>query len=187
MEYVEYGPGWLGATATDIAAGQFLGRDVYASNYGTADNFYPVAGGVVYRTRGDVRGCRPQPANDYMAQRQRAEQEYYDYMAQLERRSRAASEAAARADKLLLNWMKPSQRKSWEANGYFCVRSSKRRKWQILRGRTVGNVFLLSPRGHRLACYCAAVPGVPNADTYLTQALTLIADEDAFVRIANRM
>lgn len=151
-------------------------------------DWVPVPQYITYGSGGTI--ANDQRYSEYMAARQR-EDEYHErvqrmYHERVQRMYREQAEAKAKAEQLLLDWMTPAQRKMWAKNGYFHVRGNKRNKYQICGNSITGNVYQLNKWDTRVACFCASVPGVPAADTWLAQALMLKADEDKFRRIANR-
>lgn len=102
-------------------------------------------------------------------------------------RSQARLIARDRAAELLGYCLTSDQRATLREHGWFEVRSSKGRRWRIRDRGQSGNVDLMPETGdERLATYCAHPPeGLPDPDAYLAQMLTLITDEDAFLRVAN--
>lgn len=113
----------------------------------------------------------------------RRQQEYEaEYRRRIEEQRENQKQAWAKATELLTAWMTPAQRKTYKNGQYFMVKSSTGRKWRINCNSTTGNCYLMDEGAY----YCASVPGVPPADTFLTQALTIMTDERKFMRIANR-
>ncbi len=103
-------------------------------------------------------------------------------------RRESVAAATARSRELLVNWLEAEQRASFEAHGWFDVLGSSGRRWRINPGQ-VGNVSLMrSDEGNvPEATYCAHPPGVPVHDAHLVQALVIASDEEAFIRVANRI
>lgn len=109
--------------------------------------------------------------------------------ARLAETARPEREAArVRAEELLAAVLSEEQMAEYRTRRSFTLVSSKGRRWRIRAAGQSGNVDLLPDEGEeREATYCAHPPGgLPDADAHLAQALTLITDEDAFLRVANR-
>jgi hypothetical protein len=105
--------------------------------------------------------------------------------AEVARAERAA--AKERALELLSLCLTDEQMASYRERGWFEVTGSKGGRWRIRARGQSGNVDLMPEIGEeREATYCAHPPeGLPDADAHLAQALTLVADEDAFLSVAN--
>lgn len=109
-------------------------------------------------------------------------------------RERDALEAEARAKELLYLALSPDQQKSIEERGHFVFKSQHGNHYRILTNQgTEGNIKQLSAEdGYVVQGWCAAtkIDGrdrmIPKWDTFLGQMLDLQANEDAFMRIANR-
>ena len=93
--------------------------------------------------------------------------------------------AAARAQVILEEHLSAEQRKQLADNNWFEVITAKRR-YRIRRG-WAGNVDGLGVDGRATDRYCIhPSEEVPHEDNMLAQKLLLEADEDMFLRIANR-
>jgi hypothetical protein len=93
---------------------------------------------------------------------------------------------AARAEKLLLAFLTPEQRRQYREEGAILVPGRIHPQYRIRKGR-VANVEVLDPQGQVLHRLCAhPAPPVPNADTMLAQLLMLNHHEQEFVATANR-
>ena len=101
------------------------------------------------------------------------------------------AQARDRALELLGFVLSDDQMRTYREHGWFEIRSSKGRRWRIRDRGQSGNVDLMPEIGdERVATYCAHPPAdagrlLPAADAHLAQALTLVSDEDAFLRVAN--
>jgi len=112
------------------------------------------------------------------------------YQAEVEAKNKAAIEADARAEKLLIEHLTQAQRECLRANGHFFVEVSGRR-YRIDRAGKSGNVRLVDEAGKIKKKYCIhdrwidADSVLPVSDNLLAQKLLLETDEAAFLRIAN--
>lgn len=120
-----------------------------------------------------------------------------------EEQQRERREADKRAEALLRAHLSDEQRAEYELGQVFHVRSRSGRLYRVTRGWS-GNVFELreepeviapdgrvqqngAPRLVEVARYCIHPREyTPDADNMLAQALLLQADEEEFLRIANR-
>ena len=94
--------------------------------------------------------------------------------------------ASANARALLLSCLDTRQRKTFEKNGSFVVRSrDHRRRYRIDTGRA-GNVSLLGPDRRPVVSFCIHLPiEYPDESTMLAQKLMLDAEEESFLLLAN--
>jgi hypothetical protein len=101
-----------------------------------------------------------------------------------QRKARAAHERALELLSLVLT---TDQLRSYNEHGWFEVISNKNNRWRIHRDSVAGNVTLMArDSNERLASFCAHPPSpCPVPDAHLAQALTLLTDEEAFLRVAN--
>jgi hypothetical protein len=105
-------------------------------------------------------------------------------------RRREREQAATRAEKLLLEFLSPRQRKMLKRQDHFHLdvhsRDGSVRRYQINRGFQ-GNVKeVCRESGRILRSYCIHGPyNLPHADQMLAQMLLLQNDEEQFMRIAN--
>ena len=105
-------------------------------------------------------------------------------------RRREREQAATRAEKLLLEFLSPRQRKMLKRQDHFHLdvhsRDGSARRYQISRGFQ-GNVKeVCRESGRILRSYCIHGPSnLPYADQMLAQMLLLQNDEEKFKRIAN--
>jgi hypothetical protein len=99
----------------------------------------------------------------------------------------AAEQAQARAEELLEAMLSDEQAASRRDSGFFTVRgSSSGAAYRIHNKGITGNVDRLDGEGRREVVFCAHPPaGIPVADVHLAQMLSLVTDEDAFLRVAN--
>ena len=115
-----------------------------------------------------------------------------------ERERRRAAEAYAAAERkakdkaetILRQHLTPKQVEDLNSKNSFRLESiskdGQRRTYEIKRGR-IGNVYLLGPGDKQVEKYCIHPRmNVPDADSMLTQKLLLEADEETFLRVANR-
>ena len=97
--------------------------------------------------------------------------------------------AQSRALDLLIKHLTPEQRETFQKNKWFIVEGGKTgRRYRIRdKGTVVANIDVLEGNciAHRLCGHCAAHE-IPLADNLLAQKLMIEADEEAFLRIANR-
>lgn len=125
-----------------------------------------------------------QETADQRAERERRTSEHNARMAA----ERTASlQARERALDLLGLVLSDEQMASYRDNGWFEILSSKGRRYRIRAHSQAGNVDLMPEIGEvREATFCAHPPdGLPLPDAHLAQALQLMADEDAFLAVAN--
>lgn len=98
-----------------------------------------------------------------------------------EERLLKAQQATKRAERLLRLCLSPQQIEDLDKKNCFYVellgRGGKKERYRIDRG-TSGNVKQLDESGSIIRSFCVHPQGVPEADTMLTQALFLQADED---------
>ena len=96
--------------------------------------------------------------------------------------------ARDKAQELLLRNLTEEQRESFVAAGFFMVIGQRTKKrYRIDRNNYAGNIQELGQNNDavaRLCCHLAC--DLPLADHLLAQKLSLEADEDAFLRLANR-
>jgi hypothetical protein len=103
-----------------------------------------------------------------------------------EERERAWKLRTELAEARLLAWMDDQQRADYARMRRFCVTASDGSRWQIVAdGSQTGNVLLMNACGEPVCSYCAHPYGVPQAETYLAQALALITDVAKFRAVAN--
>lgn len=97
--------------------------------------------------------------------------------------------AQSRALDLLIKHLTPEQRETFQKNKWFIVEGGRTgRRYRIRdKGNMVANIDVLEGNSiaHRLCGHCAAHE-IPLADNLLAQKLMIEADEEAFLRIANR-
>ena len=97
--------------------------------------------------------------------------------------------AAALAERLLLEHLTEEQRQTYRRNGWFVVQGGKsKRQYRIRKTPSmIANVDVLERDQvvHRLCGHCR-VDQVPLADNLLAQKVMLEIAEDDFLRIANR-
>jgi hypothetical protein len=104
----------------------------------------------------------------------------------------SATQAALKARELLLEQLTPEQRASFEQHDWFLVRGQSGRHYRIRDdGHVVANIEVVERDllGHDRVLHrlCGHIgEHVPQADHLLAQKLMLEADEDAFLRLANR-
>ena len=93
-----------------------------------------------------------------------------------------------RAEALLNEWLCPEQRATLERHGYFEVRSSHTgKRYRIRRGRNM-NIEEFGKDGAHVATWCFRPVGhLPLGDVMLAQKLALETDEQAALRVANRL
>jgi hypothetical protein len=93
-----------------------------------------------------------------------------------------------RAEALLNEWLCPEQRATLERHGYFEVRGSHTgKRYRIRRGRNM-NIEELGKDGAHVATWCFGPVGhLPLGDVMLAQKLALETDEQAALRVANRL
>jgi hypothetical protein len=93
-----------------------------------------------------------------------------------------------KADALLKEWLSPEQRATLESYGHFEVRGSHTGKcYRICRGRNM-NIEELGKNGAQVAVWCFGPAGhLPLGDVMLTQKLALETNEQAALRVANRL
>lgn len=143
---------------------------------------------AAYEEAGELSAEQQAERDAAQAERRRQQDEREE-----EWRQRAAEQkreretASARARELLRVLLSDAQWARYEENGWFEVRGSKGGRWRIRDNGQSGNVDLMPEIGdERDVTYCAHPPGsLPDADAHAAQMLTLVTDEDAFVRTAN--
>lgn len=114
------------------------------------------------------------------AQRQAAEQARLES----ERRQREQEEAKKRAEDLLVGCLTLAQRRQLKKRGSFVVKAQSGQHYRVRRGHTVEE---LDKAGKPAATHCIHTRDyVPDFDTMLVQKLMLEANEDEFLRVANR-
>jgi hypothetical protein len=100
-------------------------------------------------------------------------------------RARQRDEANARAEKLLMETLSPTQRAELTKKGYFHVRVGAKR-FRITRG-TAGNVLEVDAKSRVVRKFCAhPATHVPVADVMLAQKLCIEANPKKFFKIANQ-
>lgn len=116
--------------------------------------------------------------------------------AELEARQTRANEVAQaskaahdRANELLLSNLTPAQRETIKQHGWFIVEGGKTKKpYRIYTGTIAGNIVEMEgerPRA-RICCHIPSNLNLPRPDNTLAQKLMLEANEDEFLRLANR-
>lgn len=117
----------------------------------------------------------------------------------VEAQNAAKAEAKSRAEETLLSLLTPEQRVEYRARRHFHIRGSRGTLFRIMHGSS-GNVReVRSPDDERgIHAYCAhpamsvrdeagrILGQLPHEDAMIHQMLALMADEDAFLAIANR-
>ena len=100
------------------------------------------------------------------------------------------SDAAKRAEELLLEHLTEEQRKTVRDKGWFIVEGGKSGiKYRIrTKNGTMGNVDVMKKDKvtHRLCAHIDHAAGTPHADHLLAQKLMLEIEEDRFIKLANR-
>lgn len=98
-----------------------------------------------------------------------------------------ATEAAARADRLLRGTLAGPLVSELDEKGFFTVLASTGGVYQIRMGR-YGNVTRIGEDGTPTDRFCIHPgPDMPDADTVLAQTLLLWTDEERFLKVANRL
>lgn len=159
---------WMNATSTALT----LSNEQLWQNWNS---------NVLLGTAMRIHAPAPPPSPEVLAERARLDAEAR------ERSARIAAEAAAardRAEQLLVEHLTPQQREQLRANGYFEVEVAGK-TYRIRRGRA-GNVRQVIEGREKLQLCIHPTEMVPDADTMLAQKLLLEADEESFLRIANK-
>lgn len=178
-------PAWVVSNATTTTGATY----VHWHNALTSTATYSVAN--VYRAWTDVNADIA-VANQLAAQQQRApfgwvkktEAEVKAALEEKVKRAKAAADARARAEKLLLESLNPEQRSDMLERGRFYLLTQSGRRYRIDR-HTHGNVKLVDEKGGLIEQYCAQPNGIPADDAILAQKLMLETDEKAFLKVAN--
>lgn len=92
-----------------------------------------------------------------------------------------------RARELLLAHLTPAQRETFEEKKWFIVIGGKTKTHYRIRDAGVaGNIDVLEGNVafHRLCCHCNM--DIPSYDQYLAQKMSLMWDEENFLKTANR-
>jgi hypothetical protein len=114
------------------------------------------------------------------------EQRIYQALDAHDEWQRKYAAAAEKAEALLRSVLDEDQQRELQEKNHFHVVTRKGNVYQIRRG-THGNVKLIDPTSKKPKySYCIQPDGVPAADAMAAQKLALEADEDSFLRIANR-
>lgn len=120
------------------------------------------------------------------AQRQRRIDERRQFDEQRAARWQEHRAATDRATELLTSLLNEEQLATLRSHGYFDVIGSKGNRYRIRTSGQSGNVDLMGEDNVRELSYCAHPPEMlPDPDAHVAQMLTLVTDEDAFVRTAN--
>jgi hypothetical protein len=149
----------------------------YGAGGGGGSGFTPNYGTSVWDSGGGGGGGYSSATPEELEQRRREADE----------RARQAEAARNKARELLLICLDEQQRRDYEERHCFTIVSDTGRRWRIKthQGQS-GNVELLDEDGAAIARYCAHPPEyLPDGDAWLAQKLTLEADEDTFLRVAN--
>jgi hypothetical protein len=93
--------------------------------------------------------------------------------------------AATRALSLFRSSLTPEQLADFDEHSYFYVRGSAGRRYRIRCDGYTGNVDLVDERGNTIIQMCAHPVGLPDADAWISQKLTLEVQEESFLTIAN--
>lgn len=135
----------------------------------------------------------------YAQQRQSQHQRQVDRMLALRAQERAvrrreaemarhSEDARERARALLLRHLSEEQRESYLQYRSFVVVGASRTRYRVHdQGHMVGNIVVLDHENrpsHRLCGHCKS--DIPMGDQLLAQKLMLEADEETFLRLANR-
>lgn len=99
------------------------------------------------------------------------------------------TQADIKARDLLLRALTPDQRASLERDKWFVVEGKSGHRYRVRDvGHTVANIDVLDKSNRLLHRLCGHIRerDIPLADHLLAQKLMLEADEEAFVRLANR-
>jgi hypothetical protein len=174
-------------TVTNATGNTLISNPLIWSAWNVSYYYYP--------TGGTGTGEISLPAATYVAAPPETdEQRQVRLAAEAEARKKAEEaalkqvKARERARDLLHRHLDPQQRESLEKQGAFLVHT-KRGVYRVQRG-VAGNIqFLGKPGLQPSERYCIHVPhqfGLPEEDHMLTQKLLLEADEDTFLRVANR-
>lgn len=123
-------------------------------------------------------------------QREEMTRQQEERLREYEQRNRQRVEAQARSKELLLSHLTPAQRDTFEKNQWFVVEGGRSRQLYRIRSTGIsGNIDVLEGRPgkvtHRLCCHLRDV-SVPLFDHILAQKIWIEADEDQFLRTANR-
>lgn len=96
-------------------------------------------------------------------------------------------EAQDRAEALLQQFLSPAQREQFARSSAFTVTAKSGRRYSLRRG-WAGNVFLLDFHDRDVVRLCLhPETTIPRADLLIAQKMLLEADEDAFLRTANKV
>ncbi len=128
-------------------------------------------------------GITKSKVQDYVAALQARVLEQ-QYRRETEARRKAAAD---RAERLLLEYLTPEQRKTYRHYGWFVVRSQSGRRYMIwAKNALYYNVGELNDNGQAVLHFCAhASENVPMGDHLLVQKLMLEHHEAEFRRVAN--
>lgn len=122
------------------------------------------------------------------ARQRQWEEHEAEQRARIAEQERARTLVRERATALLLAHLDDTQRQTYQAAGYFDVRTDDGQRTYRLSQGTIHNVALLDPvRERPQRTYCAhPAADLPVPDVLLAQKLALEADEAGFLRVANR-
>jgi hypothetical protein len=114
-----------------------------------------------------------------------ATEQFAAYEAEMAERHNRWMMARAEAERLLLSLLSPAQAATYREHGFFDVISNRGNRWRINANGQINNVMLMGPDDRPRAAACAHPYNVADPAAWLTQALTLIRDEDGFIDRAN--
>jgi hypothetical protein len=110
-----------------------------------------------------------------------------ELLARDQARIKERKEAEDRARVLLLATLDAEQAKMFVAERSFVVHSQDRKRRYLVKYGVQGNVELLNDAGQSVAKFCIhPEESVPTPDVMLAQKLLLEADEQQFLKIANK-
>jgi hypothetical protein len=114
-----------------------------------------------------------------------------DRLAEVQRiAAEKAEQAKARARQLLLDYLTPAQRTTYEANGYFVTQAKGGNRYKVTNANGLYRVFPLPKNSDRPWAELCIIPNYrgpvyPEGDVMLSQKLMIETDEERFLKTAN--
>lgn len=173
------------------SSGYAYGRTVYYCTTATSSSIYITTGGTHSTTQCYLPLTQAQGREYWASAKLRAERNWKTEQAKRQVDKEKMEAATRRARELILEHLTETQRETFEKNKWFIVEGGKtKRKFKIQTdGHFQHNVYELDANELPVTQLCFHLEGedLPHDDHFLAQKLCLEYDEEATLKIANKI